>query len=149
MVIGVIGSGDPRSSQNEAAMEVGRLVAESGARLVCGGMSGMMEASCRGARAAGGTTIGILPTDRSADANPFVDIAIPTGMGIGRNILVVRAADALVAMPGSHGTMSEIALALNLGKPVVDLGNWGIDGTVEAKDPVQAVKLATELAAGR
>ena len=108
----------------------------------------MMEASCLGALEEGGTTIGILPSESAADANPYVKYPIPTGMGIGRNLLVVRTADALVAMEGSHGTLSEIALALNLGKPVIDLGGWGLDGARPASDPEQAVRLALEAAVG-
>jgi len=149
ITIGVIGSGDPSMSDNERALEVGRLVASSGARMVCGGLSGIMEAASRGVSESGGTTIGILPGNRSTDANPYIKIPIPTGMGVGRNILVVRTADALIAMPGSTGTLSEIALALNLGKPVVDLGGWKIEGTVEAADPEEAVQLAIEMAAGK
>lgn len=98
-----------------------------------------MEAACRGAREAGGTTVGILPgTDRAA-ANPYVDIAIPTGLGEARNALVVRAADALVAVGGGYGTLSEIALALKAGKRVVGLGSWEIDGMEQAADPESAV----------
>jgi uncharacterized protein (TIGR00725 family) len=99
-----------------------------------------MEAACRGAKEAGGTTIGILPgTDRSA-ANPFVDVAIPTGLGEARNALVVRAADALIAIGGAYGTLSEIAFALKAGKRVVGLGTWEIDGVEAAESPPAAVE---------
>jgi uncharacterized protein (TIGR00725 family) len=99
-----------------------------------------MEAACRGAKEAGGTTVGILPgTDRDA-ANAFVDIAIPTGLGEARNALVVRAADALVALGGGYGTLSEIALALKAGKRVVALDSWDIEGTLTAADPAGAVQ---------
>lgn len=99
-----------------------------------------MEAACRGAKEAGGTTIGILPgTDRGA-ANPFVDVAVPTGLGEARNALVVRAADALVAVGGGYGTLSEIALALKAGKPVVGLGTWDVDGVQAADSPEAAVE---------
>jgi uncharacterized protein (TIGR00725 family) len=99
-----------------------------------------MESACRGARAAGGTTIGILPgTDRSA-ANAYVDVAIPTGLGEARNALVVRAADALIAVGGAYGTLSEIALALKAGKRVVGLGTWEIDGVEAAASPKAAVE---------
>lgn len=108
--------------------------------LVCGGLEGVMEAACRGAKEAGGTTIGILPgTDRGA-ANPFVDVAVPTGLGEARNALVVRAADALVAVGGGYGTLSEIALALKAGKPVVGLGTWDVDGVEAADSPEAAVE---------
>jgi uncharacterized protein (TIGR00725 family) len=118
---------------------VGRELASAGAVVVCGGLGGVMEAACRGAREAGGQTVGILPgTDRAA-ANAFVDIAIPTGLGEARNALVVRAADALIAVGGGYGTLSEIALALKAGKRVVGLDSWDIDGVVAVADPVAAV----------
>ena len=105
-----------------------------------GGLGGVMEAACRGARDAGGTTIGILPgADRSA-ANAYVDVAIPTGLGEARNALVVRAADALIAVGGAYGTLSEIALALKAGKRVVGLGTWQIDGVEAAASPEAAVE---------
>ena len=99
-----------------------------------------MEAVCRGAREAGGTTIGILPGADRAAANQFVDVAIPTGLGEARNALVVRAADALIAVGGGYGTLSEIALALKAGKRVVGIGTWDIDGVVPAPDPATAVE---------
>src|ERR687893_679841 len=109
------------------AETVGRLVAQRGAALVCGGLGGVMEAACRGARAEGGVTIGILPgLDRSA-ANPHVQVAIATGLGEARNALVVRAADCLIAVGGAYGTLSEIALALKAGKRVVGLNSWEIE----------------------
>jgi uncharacterized protein (TIGR00725 family) len=132
----VAGSGEEDSPAAEA---VGRELAARGAVVVCGGLGGVMEAACRGAKQAGGQTVGILPgTDRGA-ANPFVDVAIPTGLGEARNALVVRAADALVAVGGGYGTLSEIALALKAGKRVVGLGSWDIDGVVGAADPAAAV----------
>ncbi len=106
------------------AEDVGRALATGGAVVVTGGLGGVMEAACRGAREAGGTTIGLLPGDDRAEANPWVDVAVPTGLGEARNVLVVRAADALVAVGGEFGTLSEIALALRLGKPVVGLATW-------------------------
>ena len=99
-----------------------------------------MEAACRGAKEAGGTTVGILPGSDRAAANEFVDVAIPTGMGEARNTLVVRAADALVAVGGGYGTLSEIALALKAGKRVVGVGSWPIDGVVAARDAEAAVE---------
>jgi uncharacterized protein (TIGR00725 family) len=118
---------------------VGRLLAERGAVLVCGGLGGTMEAACRGAKQAGGTTVGLLPGGSRSEANRFVDVAIPTGLGEARNALVVRAADAVVAVGGGYGTLSEIALALRAGKRVVGLGTWEIDGVVVADDPEAAV----------
>jgi uncharacterized protein (TIGR00725 family) len=99
-----------------------------------------MEAACRGAREAGGTTVGILPGVDRSEANRFVDIAIPTGFGEARNALVVRAADGVIAVGGGHGTLSEIALALKVGKPVVGLGTWDIEGVVAVSDPAAAVE---------
>jgi uncharacterized protein (TIGR00725 family) len=108
--------------------------------LVCGGLGGVMEAACRGAKEAGATTLGILPgTDRAA-ANPFVDVAVPTGLGEARNALVVRAADALVAVGGGYGTLSEVALALKAGKRVVGLGTWDVEGVEAAGSPEDAVE---------
>jgi uncharacterized protein (TIGR00725 family) len=118
---------------------VGRLLAERGAVLVCGGLGGTMEAACRGAKQAGGTTVGLLPGGSRSDANEFVDVAIPTGLGEARNALVVRAADVVVAVGGGYGTLSEIALALKAGKRVVGLGSWEIDGVVAADGPEAAV----------
>jgi uncharacterized protein (TIGR00725 family) len=118
---------------------VGRELAARGAVVVCGGLGGVMEAACRGAKEGGGVTVGILPgTDRAA-ANSFVDVAIPSGLGEARNALVVRAADALVAVGGGYGTLSEIALALKAGKRVVGLDSWDIEGVVAAPDPEAAV----------
>ena len=122
------------------AESVGRELASRGAVLVCGGLGGVMEAACTGAKEGGGTTIGILPgTDRAA-ANPFVDFAIPTGLGEARNALVVRAADALIAIGGGYGTLSEIAFALKAGKPVVGLGTWEIEGVEIVESPAAAVE---------
>jgi uncharacterized protein (TIGR00725 family) len=122
-----------------AAEAVGRELAARGAVLICGGLGGVMEAACRGAKQAGGLTVGILPgTDRAA-ANAFVEVAIPSGLGEARNALVVRAADALIAVGGGYGTLSEIALALKAGKRVAGLDSWDIDGVVAAPDPGAAV----------
>ena len=146
-VIGVIGSGDLNKHQDPLALEVGACIARHGAAMVCGGLSGIMEAASRGAAQENGTIIGILPGSDKEDANPHITFTIPTGMGVARNILIVRTADALVALPGGSGTLSEIALALNIGKPVVDLGGWHIDGTRTASSAEEAVDLALELCA--
>jgi uncharacterized protein (TIGR00725 family) len=119
---------------------VGRELASRGVVLVCGGLGGVMEAACRGAKESGGRTVGILPgADRSA-ANPYVDVAIATGLGEARNALVVRAADALIAVGGGYGTLSEVALALKAGKRVVGLGTWDVEGVVAADSPEAAVE---------
>ncbi len=109
---------------------------------MCGGLGGVMEAACRGANEAGGVSVGILPGADRAAANRFVDIAIPTGLGEARNALVVRSAEALVAVGGGYGTLSEIAFALKAGKPVVGLGSWEIDGVRPAESPELAVSAA-------
>jgi uncharacterized protein (TIGR00725 family) len=145
--IAVIGAGSATPEQADAAEAVGRRLAEAGAVLVCGGLGGVMEAACRGAKAAGGTTVGILPGDDRRQANAHVDVALATGLGEGRNALIVRAVDALVAVGGEYGTLSEIALALKTGKPVVGVGSWDIEGVVRAQTPDEAVRRALELAA--
>ena len=136
--VAVVGAGRATPEQERAAEGVGRALATCGAVVVCGGLGGAMEAACRGAKAGGGTTVGILPGTARADANPFVDVAIPTALGELRNGLVVRAADGLVAVGGEFGTLSEIALALKAGKPVVALGGWELarDG-----EPVSAGRM--------
>ena len=144
-VIGVVGSGDTEKRHDPLAMEVGSLIARHGAVMVCGGLSGIMEAASRGAAQEGGTIIGILPGSDKVEANPHITFPIPTGLGVARNVLVVRTADVLIALPGGPGTLSEIALALNIGKPVVDLGEWKIEGTLTASTADEAVLLALEL----
>jgi len=135
------------------AEEVGRLLARAGAVVVSGGLGGVMEAASRGAKSAGGTTVGILPGCERSEANAWVDVAVPTGLGEARNALVVRAADVLIAIRGEYGTLSEIALALKTGKPVVGLETWelsqrGVVATeiVRARTPPEAVERALELA---
>jgi uncharacterized protein (TIGR00725 family) len=145
--IAVIGAGSATPEQADAAEAVGRRLAEAGAVLVCGGLGGVMEAACRGTKAAGGTTVGILPGDDRRQANAHVDVALATGLGEGRNALIVRAVDALVAVGGEYGTLSEVALALKTGKPVVGVGSWDIEGVVRAQTPDEAVRRALELAA--
>jgi len=141
--VAVIGPGDADVATLAAAEAVGRGLGEAAATLVCGGLGGVMEAACRGAREAGATTIGLLPGgDRSA-ANPWVSVAIPTGLGELRNGLVVRAADVVIAVGQGFGTLSEIALALKLGRPVVGLGTWDIGAPVASvSDPEEAVARA-------
>ncbi len=133
----------------DAAEAVGRALAERGAVVVCGGLGGAMEAACRGAKSAGGTTVGILPgADRSA-ANEFVDFAVATGLGEARNAVIVRTADVVIAVGGAYGTLSEIALALAAGKNVIGLDTWtlanahGPDNAIErAASPLEAVERA-------
>jgi uncharacterized protein (TIGR00725 family) len=137
--VAVVGSGEAEKRHAAAAEEVGRLIAEGGALLVCGGLGGVMEAACRGARAAGGTTVGLLPGVDRSEANRHVAVAVPTGLGEARNALVVRAADAVIAIGGGYGTLSEIALALRAGKPVIGLDTWEIEGVAPADGPEAAV----------
>lgn len=124
LIIAVIGGSRSTAEEATAAEAVGRALAEGGAVLICGGRGGVMEAACRGARAAGGLTIGILPGTYRGQANPHVDIPIVTGLGEARNVIIARTAQAAVAVGGSYGTLSEIALALVFGVPVVGLGTW-------------------------
>ena len=138
----MVGAGDAGPEQRESAEELGRLLGGRGAVVVSGGLGGVMEAACRGAKEAGATTLGILPGLDRAEANPYVDVAVPTGMGEARNALVVRAADALIAVGGGYGTLSEVALALKTGKPVVGLGSFDLDGMVQAGSPAEAVEAA-------
>jgi uncharacterized protein (TIGR00725 family) len=141
--VAVSGGGDADEEACRVAEEVGRELALRGAVVLTGGLGGAMEAASRGAKNGGGTTIGILPSDDRADANRWVDVAVPTGLGEGRNAVLVRAADAVIAVAGEFGTLSEIALALRLGKPVVGLGTWELsrDGR-----PVAAIVMATTAA---
>ena len=139
--VAVVGPGEASSEEVEIAHAVGEGLARAGAVVVCGGLGGVMEAACRGAREGGGTTLGLLPGLDRREANPYVEVAVPTGMGEARNALVVRAADALVAVGGGYGTLSEIALALKAGKPVAALGGWAIDGVRAADSPTAAVEL--------
>jgi uncharacterized protein (TIGR00725 family) len=147
--VAVVGAGSASGEEQRAAEEVGRGLAAAGATVVCGGLGGVMEAACRGAKAAGGTTVGILPGASRSEANPHVDVAIATGLGELRNGLVVRAADALIAIGGEFGTLSEIALALKAGKPVIALGGWElarggepVEATIRSVDAADAVAKA-------
>jgi uncharacterized protein (TIGR00725 family) len=142
--VAVVGPGEATPEEIATAEEVGHLLAERGAVLVCGGLGGVMEAACRGAKEGGGRTVGILPGSDRATANPHVDVAIATGLGEARNALVVRAADVLIAVGGAYGTLSEIALALKTGTPVVGIRSWELAGRplMEARDAREAVELA-------
>jgi len=151
-IIGVIGGAQCTPREAELAHEVGRRLAERGVVLVCGGGGGVMGAACQGALEAGGFTLGILPGNDSAEANRHVRLAIPTGMGEARNVVIVLTAQTLIAIGGEGGTLSEVGLALRLGKRVVALESWEVrlpqgqtpQGLVLAQDPEQAVHLALE-----
>ncbi len=153
-LIAVIGGSTATPDEETAAERIGQTLAHAGAVLVCGGRGGVMEAACRGAKSAGGLTIGILPGTTREQANPYVDIPIVTGMGEARNAIIVRSAQAVIAVGGSYGTLSEIALALAFGVPVIGLDTWQIrrDGhpvppVAYATTPEEAVEQA--LAAAR
>ncbi len=131
----------------ELARSLGRAVAAAGAVLVTGGLGGVMQAAARGAREAGGLIVGILPGPSHRDANPFVDVAIVTDLGHARNAIVVRSSHAVIALPGEYGTLSEVALALKMGIPVVGLGAWThLEGVIPADAPEGAVARAIEQA---
>lgn len=153
MFVAVIGSAECDEQVAALAHEVGREIARRDAVLVCGGRGGVMAAACRGAQEAGGLTVGILPGADRAEANPYVDVPIVTGLGEARNAIVVRCADAVIAVSGGYGTLSEIGLALKMGRPVVGLGTWElrqagqpVAAVVAAQSPAQAVELALLLA---
>ena len=143
--VAVVGPGEASPDELHTAEEVGAGLAAAGVVVVTGGLGGVMEAASRGARSRRGRTLGILPGDDRDAANGWVEIAVPTGMGELRNGLVVRAADAVVAIGGGHGTLSEIALALKLGRPVVGLGTWEVHGVDHASTPEQALALIAGL----
>jgi uncharacterized protein (TIGR00725 family) len=146
-VVAVIGAADARPELCKQAFAVGRTIAEQGATLVCGGRGGVMEAAARGARSAGGHTIGVLPGYDRIDANPYIEFVIATGMGQARNVIVVASADAVIALAGEGGTLSEIGLALKLGRPVVALDAWSeLRGIHHASSPAAAVELALNVA---
>ena len=147
--VAVCGAGEASGEVAAQAEEVGRLLARSGAVVVCGGLGGVMEAAARGAETEGGTSLGILPGLRRDDSNRHLTLSIPTGMGEMRNTLIVRAADVLIAVGGEFGTLSEVAFALKTGVPVVGLGTWelakagaAVDPIVRAKTPEDAVRAA-------
>ncbi len=144
--LSVIGDAIAEPGLAETAYEVGRLAAERGWVVTTGGLGGVMEAASKGAKEAGGTTVGILPSYDAATANPYVDLVIPTGLGHARNALVVAAGSAVIAVGGRYGTLSEIGLALKLGKPVVGLNTWpGIEGVWPAPDAARAIDKVASL----
>jgi uncharacterized protein (TIGR00725 family) len=156
LLVAVIGAASCSRAEAATAEIVGRVLAEGGATVICGGRGGVMEAACRGARAAGGLTVGILPgTDPSA-ANPYVDLPIATGLGEVRNVVVASAARAVVAIGGKYGTLSEIGFALKQGRPIIGINTWKLelpgDGpsspVIYVDDPVEAARRALAFARG-
>lgn len=144
--VAVVGPGVASEAEDATAEAVGRLLAERGAVVLCGGLGGVMEAAARGASGAGGVVVGLLPGNDRAAANPYLTVVLTTGLGEMRNPLVVRSADALIAVGGAYGTLSEIAFALRTAKPVVGVGTWDLPDVVTAPDPAAAVELALALA---
>jgi len=142
--IAVVGASSASDAELVAAETVGRTLGEAGATVITGGRSGVMEAASKGAASAGATTIGLLPGTDRAEANPYVSVAIPTGLGELRNGLIIRAADAVVAVGGAYGTLSEIALALRAGVPVIGVDTWAIDGIESVPSATAAAERALE-----
>ena len=142
--VGVIGGARPERKFRKIAFEVGQLIAEKGAILICGGLSGVMEEAARGTKKAGGLSVGILPGNTPKDANPHIDIAVATGMGYSRNHLVVMNADVLIAIDGEYGTLSEIAYGCVHRKKVIGIGTWDIEGVIPVETAEEAVDKALE-----
>jgi uncharacterized protein (TIGR00725 family) len=154
--IGVAATSQPDAREAELAEELGRHLAGAGAVVVCGGGGGAMTAVCHGARSAGGLTIGLLPGERWDGATPYLSVALPTGLGQGRNLLLVRASAALVAVGGGFGTLSEIALALRMEVPVIGLATWSLEHRGQRIEPfphvddaAQAAEMALAAAGGQ
>jgi uncharacterized protein (TIGR00725 family) len=144
--VAVVGPGQATPEQEQVAEQIGRELARERAIVVCGGLGGVMAAACRGAADAGGLTVGLLPGIDRGTANQWVQVALPTGLGELRNGLIIRSADAVIAVGGAHGTLSEIALALKTGVPVIGLQTWEIDGIQTADTPGDAVARALKAA---
>ena len=156
LIIAVIGGGKCTAQEAVLAETVGRELAKRGAILVCGGLAGVMEAACRGAAIESGLTVGILPSENPDNCNPYVQIPIATGVGHARNIAVVQSAQAVIAIDGDYGTLSEIAFALRSNIPVVGLNTWSLyrngqedKAIIKATDAVDAVEKAISLAKGQ
>lgn len=139
-IIGLIGGNKCSDKIGKIAEEVGKLIAKEGFILMTGGLGGVMEAASRGAKMEGGLTIGILPHPSTSHANPYVDIPIVTNMGYARNAIIAHTADALIAVDGKEGTLSEIAFGLKLKKPVIGIKTWKIKGVIEVETPDEALK---------
>ena len=139
-VVSVIGGHKCTKQVEQIAQKLGKKLTKVADTLVCGGLSGTMKAVCKGFKAAGGLTIGITPSYNKNDANSYVDIVIPTGLGLARNVLVVKSADIVVALPGEAGTLSEIAYCLQFGIPVISLKSWDIPGVIKANTVEEAMR---------
>ena len=143
--IGVIGGGEANREILSLAIEIGRGIAKLGANLICGGLGGVMEAACKGAKQEGGLTIGVLPGFKKRDANPFIDIPIVTGISYARNIIIVRSSDVIVAIDGRYGTLTELGYALALNVPVVGLKTWDIPGIINVRTVEECMKKLKEI----
>jgi hypothetical protein len=144
-IVSVIGGRNCNAKVEQIAYKLGLNLAKVVKYMCCGGLSGVMKATCMGFKAGKGTTIGILPSYNKKDANKYVDLALPTGLGLARNLLVVKTADVVVALPGAAGTLSEIAYCLQFGIPVISLNSWDIDGVIKARTVDEAVKKVKEI----
>jgi hypothetical protein len=144
-VVSVIGGHDCNKKVEQIAHKLGKKLAKVVGILVSGGLSGTMKAVCQGFKAGGGITIGIIPSYNKNNANPFVDIVIPTGMGLARNVLVVKSADIVVALPGEAGTLSEIAYCLQFGIPVISVDFWDMPGIIKVKTVDEAIQKVKQL----
>jgi hypothetical protein len=144
-IVGVIGGHRCTAEVEQKAQKLGKKLAKVVGILVCGGLSGTMKAVCQGFKTAGGLTIGIIPSYNKNDANEFVDIVIPSGLGLARNVVVVKSADVVVALPGEAGTLSEIAYCLQFGIPVISLGSWDINGVIKVETAEEAVDKVKEI----
>ncbi len=140
-LIAIVGGREASPELLEQATQVGRLIARSGFGLVCGGMGGIMEAAAKGCKEEGGLTVAILMQDDPQYANPYMDVVIPTGLGIARNLLVVRSGEAVVAIDGKYGTLSEIAYALQINKPVIGIKTWDVsEAIIKVNSAEEAIK---------
>jgi len=147
-VVSVIGGHSCTPAVEKEAQELGGELAKVVEILVCGGLSGVMEAVCKGFKSSGGLTIGFIPTYNKADANKFVDISIPTGLGLARNVLVVKSADLVIALPGRAGTLSEIAYCIQFGIPVISLNSWDTPGVIKTKTITETIEKTKEILKG-
>ena len=144
MIIAVIGNSSCSPQEAKLAETVGELLAQQGVTIICGGLGGVMEAVCRGAKSKGGLTVGILPGQDPSTANPWVDIPVVTGLGEARNVAVVKSAQAVIAIGGSYGTLSEIAHALKSNIPVIGLNTWSLSRNGQEDDSITRVQTAAE-----
>jgi len=146
VLVAVIGGNSCSAKVEQIAIKLGKLLAKVGVILICGGLSGVMEAVSKGMKSGGGISVGILPGSDKRASNPYINIPIPTGMGYSRNTIVAGCADVVIALPGEYGTLSELAFALNMKKPVIGIGAWEIKGVKQVKSPQEAVAILKQIA---